>query len=119
MLYNSIQWLQHHYPALQVFDSVLVRFSSCSDCITAVFYRTRHDCAYAKGTRCRFEMILSYPTTKQNTPTMGGVLILVSVTFTVLLWGDLHHQSLWVALAVMLSFGGIGALDDSKDTLQQ
>ena len=49
---------------------------------------------------------------KAGTPTMGGVLILVSITISTLLWSDLSNKYIWVALAVMLSFGGIGFIDD-------
>lgn len=49
---------------------------------------------------------------KAGTPTMGGSLILASITATVLLWGDLRNRYVWVVLAVMLGFGAIGWVDD-------
>ena len=51
---------------------------------------------------------------KQGTPTMGGVLILVSITASTLLWGDLTNTYVWIALLVMLGFGAIGWIDDWK-----
>ena len=49
---------------------------------------------------------------KAGTPTMGGALILSSITATVLLWGDLRNKYVWVVLVVMLGFGAIGWADD-------
>jgi phospho-N-acetylmuramoyl-pentapeptide-transferase len=51
---------------------------------------------------------------KSGTPTMGGLLILFSVTVSTLLWSDLRNQYVWVVLLVMLAFGFIGWLDDYK-----
>jgi phospho-N-acetylmuramoyl-pentapeptide-transferase len=51
---------------------------------------------------------------KQGTPTMGGVLILVCITASTLLWGDLSNHYVWIALAVLLGFGAIGWVDDWK-----
>lgn len=51
---------------------------------------------------------------KAGTPTMGGVLILLSITVACLLWGRLDSRLLWIVLLVTLSFGAIGALDDLK-----
>jgi phospho-N-acetylmuramoyl-pentapeptide-transferase len=49
---------------------------------------------------------------KAGTPTMGGALILMTVTAAVLLWGDLRNKYVWVVLLVMLAFGAIGWYDD-------
>lgn len=49
---------------------------------------------------------------KSGTPTMGGTLILLSITLTMLLWADLSNKYIWLLLAVMLSTGGIGFYDD-------
>lgn len=49
---------------------------------------------------------------KEGTPTMGGVLILLVLTLTVLLWGDWGNQQLWLVLGVTLALGGLGFVDD-------
>lgn len=49
---------------------------------------------------------------KTGTPTMGGVMILFSVSIAVLLWGDLSNHYLLVATLTMLGFGLIGFVDD-------
>ena len=49
---------------------------------------------------------------KRGTPTMGGLLILVSVAVSVLLWMDLRNPYVWACLLVTGGFGLIGFLDD-------
>ena len=49
---------------------------------------------------------------KRGTPTMGGLLILISVSVSVLLWMDLANPYVWACLLVTAGFGLIGFLDD-------
>ena len=49
---------------------------------------------------------------KRGTPTMGGLMILVSLILSVLLWMDLTSPLVWACLAVTIGFGLIGFLDD-------
>ncbi|MEX0607661.1 MAG: phospho-N-acetylmuramoyl-pentapeptide-transferase [Halofilum sp. (in: g-proteobacteria)] len=49
---------------------------------------------------------------KTGTPTMGGVMILVAVAASTLLWCDLTNRQVWVVLGTTLLFGLIGAVDD-------
>jgi len=49
---------------------------------------------------------------KSGTPTMGGVMVLVSVTLSTLLWADLTNALVWYALLVMVGYGLIGFADD-------
>ena len=51
---------------------------------------------------------------KSGTPTMGGVLILIAIGLTTLLWGDLGNRYVWTVLVVTLGFGVIGWYDDWK-----
>lgn len=51
---------------------------------------------------------------KAGTPTMGGVLIVVAVLVSCLLWGDLRQESLWLVMLVMLGFGMVGWVDDYR-----
>ncbi len=50
--------------------------------------------------------------TKQGTPTMGGLLILIALSVSTVLWADLKNGFVWVALGVTIAFGAIGFLDD-------
>ena len=49
---------------------------------------------------------------KQGTPTMGGLMILTSVSISLLLWMDLSNRYVWACLFVTLGFGLVGFLDD-------
>lgn len=49
---------------------------------------------------------------KAGTPTMGGALIILVISLTTLLWGDLGNRFVWIALLTMLAFGIVGWYDD-------
>jgi len=49
---------------------------------------------------------------KAGTPTMGGVLILLAVTVSTLLWAQLTNRFIWLALLATLAMGAVGFADD-------
>ena len=49
---------------------------------------------------------------KKGTPTMGGLLILGSLTISTLLWVDLYNGYVWAVLFVTLGYGALGFCDD-------
>ena len=49
---------------------------------------------------------------KAGTPTMGGLLIVVSIIVPTLLWANLEYAYVWIALFALASFAGIGFIDD-------
>jgi phospho-N-acetylmuramoyl-pentapeptide-transferase len=49
---------------------------------------------------------------KAGTPTMGGLLIVVSIVLPTLLWSDLANKFVWLAVLSTLAFGAIGFADD-------
>jgi phospho-N-acetylmuramoyl-pentapeptide-transferase len=49
---------------------------------------------------------------KGGTPTMGGVLIVISIVVPTLLWSDLSNPLVWVVVLSTLAFAGIGFADD-------
>lgn len=51
---------------------------------------------------------------KAGTPTMGGLLIIISVVISVLLWGNLHNLYLGIVTFVFLAMGLVGFVDDYK-----
>ena len=51
---------------------------------------------------------------KEGIPTMGGLLILFTITNSTLLWADLSNYYVWLILGVTLWFGTIGAIDDFR-----
>ena len=54
----------------------------------------------------------SHLLTKKGTPTMGGLLILITLAVATLLWADLSNRYVWIVLGVTLAFGAIGLWDD-------
>lgn len=66
----------------------------------------------AEGQPIRDDGPESHLVTKKGTPTMGGVMILLAVGFSTLLWADLSNIYVWVVLLVTLGFGAIGFADD-------
>ena len=51
---------------------------------------------------------------KSGTPCMGGGLIIISIIFSILLWGNIKDVYIWVLGFALVSFGIIGGLDDYK-----
>jgi phospho-N-acetylmuramoyl-pentapeptide-transferase len=49
---------------------------------------------------------------KSGTPTMGGVLICISILVPTLLWSDLSNPFVWLVMLSTLAFGAIGFADD-------
>jgi len=49
---------------------------------------------------------------KAGTPTMGGILIVISILVPTLLWANLRNPYVWIAIFGLLSFGAIGFWDD-------
>ena len=56
---------------------------------------------------------------KAGTPTMGGVLIIISIVIPTLLWADLRYLNVWIATASLLGYGWIGFLDDYAKVTKQ
>ncbi len=56
---------------------------------------------------------------KSGTPTMGGVLILIAVTVSTLLWFDWSNRFVWITLIVTLGFGAIGWVDDWRKVVDK
>ncbi len=49
---------------------------------------------------------------KQGTPTMGGLLILGTAVFSILLYANVTYHFVWVSLLMLIIFGGAGFIDD-------
>lgn len=56
---------------------------------------------------------------KSGTPTMGGVLILLGVAVSTLLWFDWSNRFVWIVLMVTLGMGAIGWVDDWRKVVQK
>jgi phospho-N-acetylmuramoyl-pentapeptide-transferase len=118
MLLELAQWLSKDIRAFNVFNYITLR--AVLACLTALVITfligptlIRRLTAYKVGQAVRDDGPRSH-LTKAGTPTMGGALILASITLTVLLWADLQSRLIWIVLWVMLGFGAIGWIDDYR-----
>src|SRR6185503_16167910 len=108
--------LHEHFPALNVFRYITFRsaYALATALIIAfilgppVIRRLRE---LKIGQKVRDDGPQSH-LPKAGTPTMGGVLIVISIAITTLLWGDLTNRYVWIALSATLWMGAVGFLDD-------
>lgn len=118
MLYWLTQLFQGQYHALRVFQ--YLTFRSILAALTALLVgllcgplMIRWLSRLQIGQTVRDDGPQSH-LSKAGTPTMGGVLILVGITVSCLLWGDLQQPALWLALFVTLATGIVGWTDDYR-----
>src|SRR5512134_4188679 len=55
---------------------------------------------------------------KAGTPTMGGLLILLSLLVSVLLWSNLDNRFVWTVVGVTVGYGLLGFVDDYRKVRQ-
>jgi len=117
MLYNLLVPLIDDYSFLNLFQYITVRtigalVTSLVICwvVGPTFIRWMKD-LQGQGQPIRDDGPQSH-LSKQGTPTMGGLLILFSLTVSTLLWADLNNHFIWLALLVTLGYGLIGGADD-------
>jgi phospho-N-acetylmuramoyl-pentapeptide-transferase len=56
---------------------------------------------------------------KSGTPTMGGLMVLLSFLVSILIWGDWHSPYLWIIVLTTIIFGSIGFMDDYQKIKKQ
>lgn len=56
---------------------------------------------------------------KSGTPTMGGLMVLLSFIASILIWGDWHSPYLWIIVLTTIIFGSIGFMDDYQKIKRQ
>ncbi len=56
---------------------------------------------------------------KEGTPTMGGLLILLSLIVSVLLWANLESRAVWIVLGLTTGYGVLGFVDDYRKVKQR
>ncbi len=61
----------------------------------------------------------SHLLTKQGTPTMGGLMMLISLTVSTILWADIENPFIWMVLLLTLGFGALGFYDDYLKVTKQ
>ena len=118
MLYALTEWLDPFIRGVGVFKYVTLR--TVLAVMTALFFSLalgpmviRWLAAKKIGQAVRADGPQAH-LVKTGTPTMGGILILIAVALTTLLWGDLTNRYVWTVLVVTLGFGIIGWYDDWK-----
>ncbi|MDR1890352.1 MAG: phospho-N-acetylmuramoyl-pentapeptide-transferase [Zoogloeaceae bacterium] len=118
MLLLLTQWFAQDVRAFSVFNYITLRTVLAA--MTALFFSLalgprviRWLAAKKIGQAVRADGPQTH-LIKSGTPTMGGVLILISIAITTLLWGDLSNRYVWTVLTVTLGFGIIGWYDDWK-----
>ncbi|MBI1366753.1 MAG: phospho-N-acetylmuramoyl-pentapeptide-transferase [Alphaproteobacteria bacterium] len=72
-----------------------------------------------RGQPIRHDGPQSHIIEKAGTPTMGGVLILISLIVATLLWARLDNPYVWIVLGVTLAYGGLGFVDDYMKVTKQ
>ena len=123
MLLELAQWLAKDIRAFNVFSYITLR--AVLACLTALVISfvigplmIRKLTAYKIGQAVRDDGPQSH-LIKAGTPTMGGALILVSITITTLLWADLENRFVWIVVWVTLAFGAIGWIDDYRKVVKR
>jgi phospho-N-acetylmuramoyl-pentapeptide-transferase len=112
------QFLHTYVPAFRVFGYITTRvaLSSLTALVLALalgpwMIRKLHELAY--GQHIREDGPKSHQK-KSGTPTMGGILIVISIVVPTLLWADLTNEYVWIALLGLVGFGAIGFIDDYR-----
>jgi phospho-N-acetylmuramoyl-pentapeptide-transferase len=118
MLYNLLYPLADHYAVFNLFK--YLTFRSGGAMLTALVICLAIGPAVIRWLKSRQKagqpIRNDGPEThlaKKGTPTMGGLMILLSVTVSTLLWVDAANPYLWIVLWVFLGFGMIGFADDN------
>ena len=118
MLYHLMQYFGDAIPGSNVFNYITFRAGGAvmTAMIISFFIGPwmidRLKMRQGKGQPIREDGPQSHLITKVGTPTMGGLLILVAVSLSTLLWGNLSNPYVWIVLLGTLSFGLIGYADD-------
>ena len=126
MLLTLAQWLQNLSPEFGYFRVFqYITFRAVMAAVTALLIGLvagpaviRRLAALKIGQPIR-EYAMQSHLAKSGTPTMGGVLILIGIAVSTLLWADLSNRFVWIVLIVTLGFGAIGWVDDWRKVVNK
>ena len=116
MLYKLFYYLHDYYSPFNVFR--YITFRTALAIITSLFItfatapwiirklRTFSMTQYVRNDGPQTHL------KKEGTPTMGGIIIIISIVTSVLMWGDLSNKFLLIMMASIIGFGCIGLVDD-------
>ncbi|PTT82379.1 phospho-N-acetylmuramoyl-pentapeptide-transferase [Pelomonas sp. HMWF004] len=126
MLLSLAQWLQGLYPDLgflRVFQ--YITFRAVMAAMTALLiglafgpWVIRSLTAMKIGQPIRAYGVQQH-LAKSGTPTMGGVLILIGIGVSTLLWFDWSNRFVWVVMLVTMGFGAVGWVDDWRKVVDK
>ena len=123
MLYSLTEYLMKYYSGFNVFQYISMR--TILGALTSLFialivgpYLIESLNKYQIGQSVRSDGPQTH-LEKAGTPTMGGLLILISIALSTLCWADLNNRFIWVVLLVTLTFGIIGWVDDYRKVVKQ
>jgi len=123
MLLILAQWLQDDLGFLRVFN--YITFRAVMATVTALLiglaagpWVIRKLTALKMGQAVRTDGPQSH-LVKSGTPTMGGVLILIGIFVSCMLWADLSNRFIWIVMIVTFGFGLIGWVDDYRKVAHQ
>ena len=122
MLLEFFRWMGQEYPEFLVFNYLSLRAVLAA--LTALFvgfFAGPATIRYLRRMKMGQAVRTDGPKThyvKDGTPTMGGVLILIAIALSTLLWMDLSNRYVWVILFVTLGFGWIGWVDDYRKVVR-
>ncbi|WKE66082.1 phospho-N-acetylmuramoyl-pentapeptide-transferase [Gallaecimonas kandeliae] len=123
MLVWLAEYLAHYINGFHVFSYLTFRaiLSALTALILSVYMGPRLIKALVRlqvGQTVRDDGPQSH-LSKSGTPTMGGIMILLSVTVAALAWANLDNVYVWVVLFVLLSYGAIGFVDDYRKVVRK
>ena len=126
MLLTLAQWLQTLSPEFGFFRGFqYITFRAVMAALTALLIGLiagpaviRRLAALKIGQPIR-EYAMQSHLAKSGTPTMGGVLILIGIAVSTLLWADLSNRFVWIVMIVTFGFGAIGWVDDWRKVVNK
>jgi phospho-N-acetylmuramoyl-pentapeptide-transferase len=126
MLITLAQWLQGLSPEFGFFRVFqYITFRAVMAALTALLIGLfagpaviRHLVSLKIGQPIRDYAMQSHMV-KTGTPTMGGVLILIGIGTSTLLWADLTNRFVWIVMLVTFGFGAIGWVDDWRKVVHK
>ena len=126
MLLTLAQWLQTLSPEFGFFRVFqYLTFRAVMAALTALLiglvagpFVIRRLAALKIGQPIR-EYAMQSHIAKSGTPTMGGVLILIGIAVSTLLWADLSNRFVWIVMIVTFGFGAIGWVDDWRKVVNK
>ncbi len=119
-----IKYLAYEYQTIFSFLNIFsyITFRSGAAILTALFFSLIFGSLLIKklsniqpsGQPIRDDGPESHIIAKKGTPTMGGLLIILSVLVSTILWADLSNSFIWISILTIIIFGLIGFADDYK-----